>query len=213
MNNIFDIYRRINWITDKYLNGFNSPEDISKALDAGQMALFNYFLPLKENGDDIATTALIPFKTSTSLTSNGSGLLTYPVNYSNTEAIYEDISGIFTSVIPILHVELANAMNSALYPIALNPRYIEEQNGVQLYPKTVQTVDFHYLSVPTTPVIGYTIVGNEPVYDPTTSVQLQFDVQYWMDVLLRGLPYIGVNLSDQDVIALSALANQNNPPQ
>lgn len=212
MTTIFDIYTAIVDITDKYRNGFLSPEFVSRALDNAQLDLYNHFLPLKEQGSDIATTALIPFKNSTTLVSDAAGLLTYPAEYGNTEAIYTEVDGTFTSITTILHTELMNAVNSALYPIAENPRYIEENDGVQIYPKTLHTVDFHYLSVPTTPFIGYTLSGSVIVYDAGTSVQLQFDRQYWLHIMLRAMPYIGVNLTDQDVSALSQLANPNTLP-
>lgn len=212
MTNIGDIYNTIVWITDKYRNGFLAPEDVSKALDNAQLDLYNYFLPLKENGDDIATTALIPFKKSTPLTSNSTGQVTYPGDFGNTEAIYCDVDGVFTSITSVLHVELMNAVNSALYPITQNPRFIEENNVIQIYPKTLHTVDFHYLSIPTTPVIGYTLVGTVVTYNPATSTQLVFDPQYWLQIILRSMPYIGVNLTDQDVSSLYQLANNSNIP-
>jgi len=212
LTNIFDIYETIIWITDKYRNGYLSPEDVSKALDNAQLDLYNYFLPLKENGDDIATTALIPFKRSTTIVSNSTGALTYPADFGNTEAIYTEIDGVFTSIITVLHVELMNAMNSALYPIVQNPRFIEENNVIQIYPKTAHTIDFHYLSIPSTPVIGYTLVGSVITYDPGTSTQIEFDPQYWLQIMLRAMPYIGVNLTDQDVTALFQLTNNANIP-
>lgn len=181
-------------------------------VDMGQQSLYEHFKPLKEMGDDEATTALIPFNAAPlSLTSSTSGVLTYPADYANTEAIYETINGQVVSMNTVLDVELADALSSVLYPIALNPRYLEMTDGIHIYPRAVHAVELHYLSRPTTPVIGYTVSGNTIIYDPTTSVQLQFSNQYWRNIIHHGLPYVGVNLSDQDLVGLYQLFGQPQP--
>lgn len=210
MENIFSIYEFINFVVDKVRQGYISPEDCSNALDAGQQEFYRYLLPLyHEFGDDYAATALIPFKLSIPLASDSGGILAYPDDYGNTEAIFENNGA--TSFNTVMHTELAYALDSELYPIAKYPRYLEEASGIQLYPAVLHNVDYHYLSTPTTPVIGYTDDGNTIIYDPNTSVQLQFSNQYWMQIIQKSLVYVGVNLGEQEVAGLTQLFNQENP--
>lgn len=107
-----------------------------------------------------------------------------------------------------LNTELVDALNSSLYPVTdYTPMFVFENSGIQLYPITYKDtanakglfLRFQYISKPTTPVIGYNIVGNSIVYDPSTSTQLEFQKEYWMEVISRALSYIGVNLSAAEV--------------
>lgn len=202
MTTIFDVWEFINFITDKYRNGYLSPPEVSKALDQAQTALWYNYLGKRQNGNELSLIALKPFYKTISVVSDSSGLCLYPTLWAETQGVYQTINGQTVSVRQVLHDELQDALSSVIYPIAEWPRFLEQLTGVQLYPNTATTISWHYLSKPTTPVIGYTNSGNQVVYDPITSVQLQFDTQYWMEVIALSLPYIGVNLSDQEVGSL-----------
>ena len=208
MQNIWDVYLTIKQlIADKTRNSVPTPESISYALDLGQQAARDYYKQLKEQGDDLANTALAPFLKTIPLTSSSSGLLTYPDDWFDTELITEVVDGEFVTYNTVLDNELFEAKRSVLYPIAQNPRYMELSNGVQLYPETTHLVGYKYMTIPATPVIGYTVSGNTQVYNPATSVQLTFKPAYYGRIILHSLPYIGVNLSDAEITQLSGLLN------
>ena len=68
----------------------------------------------------------------------------------------------------------------------------------------------HYIALPNDVVISYTVTGNTITINnlttgPNASVPPQFDSTYWVELVARALPYVGVNLSAQEV---QALANQ-----
>lgn len=212
MQNIFDIWEFVNFVTDKYRNGYISPEEFSKAIDEGQNIVWGTYFGKRQEGNELALVALQPFYKKVSVTSSGSGLATYPTLWAETQAIYTDLNGVTTEITQVLHNELQQVLASSIYPIAENPRYLEQETGVQLYPKATTIVDWHYLSKPTTPVLGYTVSGNTVIYDPLTSVQLQFATQYWYEVISIALNYIGVNLSNNEVSGLMSMygINANN---
>lgn len=205
MNNIGDIYDFINFVADKYRNGFLSPEEVSSALANGQVSLWNHYMGERQKGNELALIALKPFSRQASVTSNSLGVATYPTRYAETQGIY--VAN--TSIKQIVHNELSYALNSVIYPIASYPRWIEGQGSITIYPNEVKTIQWHYLAYPISPVIGYTDTTNGTIYDPVTSTQLEFDSQYWNEVILLSLPYIGVNLGNQDVTSLQSLFNLN----
>jgi len=205
LNNIGDIFKFINFVADKYTNGYLSPEEVSSALANGQVSLWNHYMGERQKGNELALIALKPFSRNSSVTSSSVGFAAYPLRYAETQGIYYDNS----SIKQIVHNELSYALNSVIYPIEQYPRWIEGQGGVTIYPKESKTIDWHYLAYPTTPVMGYTLGTNDVIYNPLTSTQLEFDSQYWNEVILLSLPYIGVNLGNQDVTSLQSLFNLN----
>jgi hypothetical protein len=123
--------------------------------------------------------------------------------------------GIF-EVEQYLNTELVDALNSTLYPVSdYAPIFVFENSGIQIYPVSYKTnatgysLRFQYISKPTTPVIGYSVVGNTIVPAATTpsgtpNNEIQFGKEYWMEVVSRALSYIGVNLSAAEVSNLAA---------
>jgi len=117
-----------------------------------------------------------------------------------------------------LFSEYIYAQNSSLYPMDYeNPFFVFENSGIQIYPKPWKTfavsngeyLILDYISKPTTPVIGYSVVGNTIVPAATTPLgvpnnEIQFGREYWMEVISRALSYIGVNLSSAEVSNLAA---------
>jgi hypothetical protein len=209
LTNIFDLYNFVNYITDKYRNGYLSPEEVSECLDAGQTALWNHHMGERQKGNELSLIALKPFKKISNVTSTYTGKAASPSMYAETEGVFETIGSKTVSIKQVLTNELDYALSSGIYPIAQYPRFIEDSDGLQIYPKATHNVEWHYIARPNTPVIGYTNNVNQVIYDPTTSTQLDFAPQYWNDVVSLALPYIGVNLSNAEVVGLEQLFNIN----
>ena len=174
-----------------------TPEEVGYALDMGQQALFKHY---REHPNE---DALLPFTKETTLTTDSTGFVAVPSDYAHILDIYGVVNGEIVTYEPILHKEVGDALRSALFPIADYPRYVRDSAGLQFYPRAVHTVTLSYFSKPTTPVIGYTTSGNAISYNSGTSTQLVFKDNYWMEVILKALSYLGVNLGAPEVFALS----------
>lgn len=198
MDNINDIYKFINFLADKYRNGYLSPEEVSLALSQSQNQVFLNYLGKRQNGNELALVALKPFYKTANITAS-SGFVAYPSLWAETQGVYVISQSGTTSVRVVLHNELAEALKSVIYPIATNPRYLEQSGGFQLYPSTISSVSVHYLARPIPAVMGYSVSGTDIVYDPLTSVQLEFDKQYWNEIIELACLSIGINLSDPEV--------------
>ena len=64
-------------------------------------------------------------------------------------------------------------------------------------------VNFDYLRMPETPVWGYTVVNDQPVYNTATSVQLEWSEIYHLDIANLILQYAANNLRDQLAIQIA----------
>lgn len=67
---------------------------------------------------------------------------------------------------------------------------------IQVYPKTLQKVNFTYLKIPTTPIWAYTEVNNRPIYDSANSVDIDAPDDMINDIASRMLSYMGISIRD-----------------
>lgn len=202
MQNIGDIWDSVNFVANKYLKGYLSPGEFNNSLAQGNNLWFNRKMSDRQQGNELALLALAPFKKSSPLTSDSAGLVTKPADYAETEGLYTTISSKVKSIRQILRNELQDALDSVIYPISDNPRFMENALSLEVYPKQATSVTLDYISKPTSPIFGFTANINGVVYDPTTSVQLQADKQYWSEIINLSFPWIGVNLSDKEISSL-----------
>lgn len=69
-------------------------------------------------------------------------------------------------------------------------------NYIEFWPKTLGRVEFTYIKVPRTPVYAYTVVNDEPVYDASNSVQLEWPVDCHSDIANLIVSLASQNLRD-----------------
>lgn len=206
MQNIFEVYQLLQFITDTAINGVVTPDEASRALSTGQQKVYDkyaYSLP-----SDTSTDALAPFfPPPVTISANSVGVATYPADFAH-------LKGLFTSdgreIKIVLVSELQYALQSQLYPIAEYPRCLKISTGVQVIPQVAQNVTLYYYRRPIDCKIGITVTGNAVTYDPTTSIQLEFNSNYWREILYACLPEVGVNLQDKEVAALITQFNPQN---
>jgi hypothetical protein len=65
-------------------------------------------------------------------------------------------------------------------------------NNIMIWPTSSVNVSMYYLRMPVTPVWGYTIANDEPVYNPVTSVQMEWPEVYHIDIARLILGYMGI---------------------
>lgn len=93
-------------------------------------------------------------------------------------------------------VRLGSALSA---PRASRPICVFYKNTIQFYPVNIASVVFTYLKTPATPVWGFTVSGDMPVYDPTSSTQPEFPEIFHLDICRIILGYMGINLRDNDL--------------
>lgn len=86
--------------------------------------------------------------------------------------------------------------------IASTPEFVKWQyvdDGIQFFVTNAMSVYLDYFATPTPPFWNYTISQNEPVYNPTGSVNFEFDSYFLNRIASIYLQMVGVNLSDANI--------------
>ena len=89
--------------------------------------------------------------------------------------------------------------NSLNYPTLRHVKYEQQGSGLRFAPANVGIVYIDYFHKPKQPTWAYTIVNNQQVYNPTTSVDFEWDEFSLNQVAAVYLQFIGINLKDSDV--------------
>ena len=80
------------------------------------------------------------------------------------------------------------------------PKLAFYNNYIQFYPKNIGRITFTYLREPTLPVWGFTTVNNRPVYDATTSVDIESPDETHNEIAGTVLSYLGISIKDGDIV-------------
>lgn len=209
-----EIYTLINFYINKEQGGWYSPEELTMIVDRAQRTLFNTYYTKYQTSQRLDD-ALAPFKSSLSF-SNALGVITNPSDYQDMLAMTVTVTDTSTHIFPVEVVtddELGSRLNSQINaPSLYSPIVIRVDNDSwQLYPKVQHFGTMIYLAKPTTPVFGYTLMsGRVIVYDPLTSVQLEWNDKDILSIILIALNGLGINLSEHDILQWSEMKSQQN---
>jgi hypothetical protein len=96
--------------------------------------------------------------------------------------------------------------NSVIDPVGGWPVYMLEYDGFRFFPNNIGAAKLSYVRNPPDMIWGYTLnVNGIPVYNPASSTQPVWDDASILEIIVRALRIIGVNLQYNEV---SAYANE-----
>lgn len=219
--NLNDVKNYCDFILNKAQSGSMNGNEFSLCINVAQQSYLRVKLGLpetftvdkREAPQQFQTTienasSLLPFTVSAQIPKSGSGF-PLPSNYAawaNTDylyAIYVDGQNQTTrqSIEFVNLAERGNRLNNyvlqptAEYPIAT---YINGQLNIE--PNTVSVVELIYVRYPITPVWGFTVNANDQeVYNPATSVQLEFPNMDWQNIANLAIKYCAMFLRDGEI--------------
>ena len=241
--NIDDLYRFVQFISNKEQSGFVKPSEFNIAVESAQMQFFmeRYNNPAEyQSGRAVPRVAynqtqkvsddLREFIQRVTLPVAANGVMNYPADYlhfSSASSSYVDVkfdrgttaedcptcnqdttvgtvsSNVTTktvSIRPVDDSELSNLLSSSIVNPTLEfPVLTFYQEGIQYHPTNINTVDFVYLRKPITAQWAFTTVDNRPVYDATTSIDLEWPIQVFNEIAIRVLAFVGINLREADL--------------
>jgi hypothetical protein len=203
-----------NDVTDKLRkvrNGFYPIVQFNRDAKLAQQDAFNeYFEGYSETQK--LHDALSPFKAKLpfTLATSVNGTVTLPADYAHLlsgDAItFTNDSGRHrTSLRVINEDELSSALASQVRPISQYPAAIGNASTIQLYPEVAQAGELTYLRLPKDPVYAYTIVGRQPVYNPTGSQDIELSDVYIPNIIARIVAYAAQFLDDQTTIQFAEM--------
>ena len=204
-----EVHDFVDLITSKERGGFSTPEEIDEALDRASMTLFSFYR--KKYATSIqAKEALSAFRVRYDYTTNGTGEITLSSGQQFVTLLSMNVmlndpnapSGFDPDRrYPVSFVnedELADRLNSQTrQPTRTAPiADIVDVGWYNLYPEVVHSGTIYFLKRPAAPVYNYTQSGRVIIYNPITSVQLEWTEPYLNDVIFLGLRFLGINLSN-----------------
>lgn len=80
------------------------------------------------------------------------------------------------------------------------PIAIFENTYIQVYPSGISNIKFPYLRYPVDAMWAFTVVNGRPVYNPTNSINLEWEDLVINDIIMQALKSIGISIKDADVM-------------
>lgn len=186
--------------------GYVSPDDFNLIINQASRSYanfllggFNYYTPgrpiskveLGQNSN--VRQRLTPIIYGYNLNIDVSGFSPYPNDFLNVDAIWSYYG--YNRIRYAAQEKLYSIYNSTLDPIATNPIYLIEDVGFRFYPQSTATARLNYVKNPPDMIWGYTEdVNGRPVYSAAHSTQPVWDDASMLEVIVRALAIIGVNL-------------------
>lgn len=221
---IGEIYQFVNFELNKYQSGSFDPAEFNQVLAATYLDPFKIKIGLPEeyqlggatarqnyqDGQTITDDLRLFIKTDT-LVKGANGFFAYPADYVRHSASEYDL--IVNSnncggapditaqpIEPVTDEEKKfRKSNSIIAPDNEYPIITFEDGGFLINPTNIARFRLTYLRMPVKPVFGYTYdpVTQEVVYDPNTSVQLEYPVIMHNDYCAMLIKYISLNIRDK----------------
>jgi len=212
--NVNDIYELVKYICAKNQQGYIAPDEfnitINQAQDSYQAYLlgnFQQYSPgrpiarVELGANSVVRQRLTPTIYNYNLSVDTSGFAPYPGDYLQSDAMWTFYGN--ARVRYTQQDSLFSVVNSVIDPVATNPIYLIEDLGFRFYPNNIGAAKLSYVRNAPDIVWGYDLVNYEPVYNPSKSVQPVWDDASMLEIIVRALKIIGVNLQSAAVIQYS----------
>jgi len=171
-----EVYKLVQFIINKNQQGYLSPDDFNRVMDAGQRLYISYLLGLFQQytpgrpiarvelgQNSVVRQRLAPVIYKILLTVDGSGNANYPTDYLQPDAMWTSTG--FKRIRYVEQDSIDSFVNSAIDPVATNPIYLIENTRFQFYPVTIANANLSYIGQPKNVVWAYRTDGNQrPVY-------------------------------------------------
>ena len=213
-----DVSQIVTYAVGKNLQqGYVSPADFNLIINQAQKSYVSYLLGsfqqyqpgrptarVEFGQNSVVRQRLSPIIYQTNLAINSSGFSSYPADYLQVDAMWS-LYG-YQRIREVQQNFLYSTYNSVLDPIADWPMYTIEDVGFRFFPVTLGSAKMSYVQQPPDMIWGYVLnVNGVPVYNAATSVQPVWDDATILEIIVRALRLVGVNLQYNDV---SVYANQ-----
>lgn len=202
-----DVYKIVLEATAKNKSqGYVSPDDFNNAINMAQKSYSSYLLGSFQNyrpgrplsavqfgENSVVRQRLSPTIYGYNLTIDSTGFSPYPGDYLNTDALW-----IIYGIERIRYASLEKfygIYGSVIDPYQTNPFYLIEDVGFRFYPQSLGSARLSYVRNPPDMIWGYVDDANGlPVYSAARSTQPVWDDASILEIIVRALAIIGVNL-------------------
>lgn len=205
------------YIAAKQLSAYPSPDEWNTYAGLANIDLYNFYNDEREklllqikSGQQIfvpqplSTFVVNELKLNPALSSASQQSASMPTDYCYDISIVTPIGGINNTVKKVDYEKLPGYLNSTIdLPTAATPIYVELSDRFNFYPTISNPIYLSYYRYPKTPVWNYSITNNVPTYNPTGSVDFDFEFTEYLRLSMRILAYMGISIRD-DLLAQAA---------
>ena len=226
--NINTVYLRVLAIANKEQRGYITPQEFNTLANQAQLDIFeqyfydlNQFLRLPGN-DTIHSDAVDMLEEKIGIfevynSPIGSGTLS-ELNVHKLGAVYhqETINGVQTKVEAekLNPNELRYYINSPLTaPTVKRPVFIVQQDQITVLPADADNLSMNYIKKPADVYWGYTIINDEALYNPASSINFQLHASEETELVLKILSLAGVVIRDPQLYQIAATEDAKNIQQ
>lgn len=181
------------------------PERIDRVLHLIIVDIFNkhldHYVKTKKISD-----YLLPFKRQKTLTFTG-GSVDVPGDFAH----HRSMSAGNKKVDLIEDKFWDGRVNSKLSPPSVTNPIARIENSeastparkIEIVPATITTAKLFYFKYPTAPVYAYTVVGTRYVYDEASSIDVEFPIGLYPEIVNRLLGQFGIVLREGQIIQIT----------
>jgi len=213
-----DVYKIVQYACGKNLQqGYISPSDFNLVINQAQKSYVSYMLGsfqqyqpgrpearVEFGQNAVIRQRLTPIIYGYNLTIDNTGFSPYPGDFLQQDAMWSFYG--YDRVREVQQQYFYSIYNSVIDRIPSWPVYMLEWDGFRFFPNSLGKAKLSYVRNPPDMIWGYTLNGNGiPVYNPATSTQPVWGDATILDIIVRALRIVGVNLQYNDV---SAYANE-----
>lgn len=209
------MYQLMQYATAKNIQqGYLSPDDFNLVINTAQNSYMDYLMgeyqkyiptrPLSTvqfGNNERVRQSISSLVNETILNVDGQGVAPFPVYFEFTDqlwSVYGNYNIRFTQ-----QNQLDSYVHSVIDPVPDNPVYILNKNGFKFYPPNIGMVSLSYIKKPPSIIWNYTDVSGTPIYNPLTSQQPVWEDSDMLNIIVRALQIVGVNLQLGVVIQYS----------
>ena len=223
--NINEVFLFVNYVSNKNQSGAISPDEFNVSCKAVNYDLLKERIGLPEEYQvgnpqprvtyqitQKITDDLRKFIVKKKLTTNNDGYFPIPDDYaafSSMRFLYTESKSAkckkpatnikeITTFEYVTDAELSVRLNNTvLRPAYRYPIMAFYSYGIKAYPDDISVGELTYLRYPVTPVWGYTMQGDQAIYDPNTSVDIEYPDTMFVDFCIRVLKYLSINIREE----------------
>ena len=109
----------------------------------------------------------------------------------------------------IMDNQKGGVLKSRIAPATVEYPFGRIENGkLKILPNTVTSATFNYVRLPVTPIWGYALSGSRPVYNPSTSTDVELPIIFMNELVAKMLTYKGINIREQQVQQFAEMQDQ-----
>lgn len=213
-----DVYQIVQYACGKNLQqGYISPADFNLTINQAQKSYASYLLGnfqqyqpgrpearVEFGQNTVVRQRLTPIIYGYNLNIDSTGFSPYPGDFLQQDAMWSYYG--YNRIREVQQQYFYSIYNSVIDRIPSWPVYMIEYDGFRFFPNNTGQAKLSYVRNPPDMIWGYTLnVNGIPVYNPASSTQPVWDDASILEIIVRALRIIGVNLQYNDV---NAYANE-----